>query len=61
MSAIWNHLSPLRTGHVKIRANGNELFGTVYRIGKMDKTVTVSHISTNYSPFQKNFIQYNNV
>ena len=43
MSAIWNHLSPLRTGHVKLAPGSMELYGTVMRHGKMDKTVTVSN------------------
>ena len=39
---IWNFLSPQRTGHVRLAPSGKELFGTVIRHGKMDKTVTVS-------------------
>lgn len=46
-SSIWNLTHPLRSGHVKIKHSGAELFGTVIRHGRMKKTVTVS-INTNY-------------
>ena len=39
---IWNFMSPQRTGYVRLAPSGKELFGTVIRHGKMDKTVTVS-------------------
>ena len=40
-SNIFNLTHPLRTGFIKLAPNGRELFGTVIRQGRMDKTVTV--------------------
>jgi ribosomal protein S17 len=41
MSALWNLLSPLRTGHIPLAHSGRELFGTVIKHGINLKTVTV--------------------
>ena len=42
MSAnIWNLTHPLRAGFIKLAPNGKELYGTVIRQGRMNKTVTV--------------------
>lgn len=45
MSSVWNLLNPIRNGGtgMKLLGSGRELFGTVIRSGKMDKTVTVIH------------------
>ena len=40
---IWNLAHPQRTGYIRLAGSGKEIFGTVIRAGKMDKTVTVSH------------------
>ena len=40
---IWNFEHPLRTGYIRLAPSGKEIFGTVFRHGKMDKTVTVSY------------------
>ena len=42
-SSIYNLKHPLRTGNIRLAPSGKELFGTVIRDGKMNKTVTVSH------------------
>lgn len=42
-TSIWNLHHPLRTGHISLAHSGLELFGTVIRHGRMDKTVTVRH------------------
>ena len=49
-TSITNLTNVLRNGHVRIMPNGRELFGTVIRAGKMNKTVTVrvSRYSFNY-------------
>ena len=39
---IYNLKHPQRTGFIRIANSGKEIFGTVIRQGKMDKTVTVS-------------------
>ena len=39
---IWNLAHPQRTGNIRLAPSGKEIFGTVIRHGKMDKTVTVS-------------------
>ena len=39
---IWNLAHPQRTGYIRLASSGKELFGTVIRHGKMDKSVTVS-------------------
>jgi ribosomal protein S17 len=41
MSSLWNILSPIRSGIIKINGSGHELFGTVIKHGINDKTVTV--------------------
>ncbi len=43
MSAIWNLLNPIRCGgtNLKLMSSGRELFGTVVKSGKIEKTVTV--------------------
>ena len=41
---IYNLKHPQRTGFIKIAGTGKEVFGTVIRHGKMDKTVTVRKI-----------------
>eukprot|EP00806_Schmidingerella_arcuata_P006581 Macronucleus_6996.p1 GENE.Macronucleus_6996~~Macronucleus_6996.p1 ORF type:complete len:144 (+),score=36.99 Macronucleus_6996:1-432(+) len=38
---IWNLAHPQRTGNIRLAPSGKEIFGTVIRQGKMDKTVTV--------------------
>lgn len=46
MSAIWNLLNPIRCGgtNLKLMSSGRELFGTVIKSGKINKTVTVKFI-----------------
>ena len=44
-SSIYNLRHPLRTGNIRLAPSGKELFGTVIRDGKMNKTVTVSSIT----------------
>lgn len=39
--SIWNTLTTVRTGRVKLLDSGRELFGTVVKHGINDKTVTV--------------------
>ena len=41
-ASIFNLSHPLRTGNIRLAPGGKELFGTVIRHAKMDKTVTVS-------------------
>jgi small subunit ribosomal protein S17 len=41
MSSIWNIKESVRTGHIRLLGGGRELFGTVVRSGRMNKTVTV--------------------
>jgi hypothetical protein len=43
MTSVWNLLNPIRNGGtgLKLLGSGRELFGTVIRSGKMNKTVTV--------------------
>ncbi len=42
-TSITNFASQTRTGFIRLAPNGLELFGTVIRAGKMEKTVTVRH------------------
>ena len=44
MSNIWNLAHPLRRGNVQLASGGQELFGTVIRHGRMNKTVTVRNL-----------------
>ena len=44
-SSIYNLRHPLRTGNIRLAPSGKEVFGTVIRDGKMNKTVTVSSIT----------------
>ena len=41
-TSIYNLTHPQRSGFIRLAPSGHELFGTVIRQGKMDKTVTVS-------------------
>ena len=41
-SSIYNFAHPQRKGFIRLAHGGKELFGTVIKQGKMDKTVTVS-------------------
>ena len=43
MSSVWNLLNPIRCGgtNLKLLNSGRELFGTVVKHGKINKTVTV--------------------
>ena len=40
-SNIFNLTHPLRTGFIKLAPGGKEMYGTVIRHGRMNKTVTV--------------------
>ena len=40
-SNIFNLTHPLRTGFIKLAPGGKEMYGTVIRQGRMNKTVTV--------------------
>ena len=44
-SSITNLADATRKGFVKLAPNGVEMFGTVIRSGRMNKTVTVNNIS----------------
>lgn len=48
MSSIWNILSPIRTGVIKLAGSGSELFGTVVQHGVNKKTVTVRVSAKNW-------------
>ena len=39
-SNIWNLTHPLRTGFIKLAPHGKEMYGTVIRQGRNNKTVT---------------------
>ena len=49
-TSLANIANPTRTGHIRLQPYGRELFGTVIRTGKMQKTCTIrmSRYSWNY-------------
>ena len=49
---IWNLAHPQRTGNLRLAPHGKEIFGTVIRHGKMNKTVTVRHRLKAYAIFR---------
>lgn len=46
---LWNTISLVRTGKVKLLDSGRELFGTVVKHGVNDKTITVRVSSRHYN------------
>ena len=53
-SNIWNLTHPLRVGYIKLAPGGRELYGTVVRQGRMQKTATV-RISSYHWNFKVGF------
>ena len=49
MSSLWNLLSPVRSGVIRIAGSGNELFGTVIKHGLINKTITVRVSAQNWN------------
>ena len=56
MSSLWNLLSPVKSGIVRVAGSGNELFGTVIKHGLINKTVTVRVSAQNYNKKYKRFL-----
>ena len=56
MSSLWNLLSPVRSGAIKVAGSGNQLFGTVVKHGLNDKTVTVRVSAQNWNNKYKRYL-----
>ena len=59
MSSLWNLLSPVKSGVVKVAGSGNELFGTVIKHGLINKTVTVRVSAQNWNQKYKRHLNAN--